>query len=131
MTDNRFVMQTHHLDGYDLLNMAGYQIAQRLMSDAMMDVAAACIDAAPCGEAESCRALAAAGREMCGTAQRFCTTSQLAEYAGICDGFGRRCRDAVDCVQRASKGLSAADNCIAGSWAALRSDASDSALPVP
>ena len=119
--DNKLAMETHHLDGYDLLNMAGYQVAQRLMLAAMIDIAAICATGESCREGEQCEALAEAGPRTCETAAGFCRASQQADRLGICDAFPRRCEYAVECVQRTAFGSDADGNCIVDSWEALRS----------
>ena len=119
--DNKLVMETHHLDGYNLLNMVGYQVAQRLMLAAMTDVATTCGTGESCGEAEHCRTLAEAGPHTCETAADFCRISEQADRLGICDALPRRCEYAVECVQRTAFGSDADGNCIVDSWEALRS----------
>ena len=86
-SDNKLVMETHHLDGYNLLNMVGYQVAQRLMLAAMIDVAAICATGESCWEGEQCETLAESGPRTCETAADFCRTSQQADRLGICDAF--------------------------------------------
>ena len=120
-SDNKLVMETHHLDGYNLLNMVGYQVAQRLMLAAMTDVATTCATGESCGEAEQCETLAAAGSQMCETAADFCRASEQAGRLGICDAFPRRCEYAIECVQRTAFGSDTDGNCIVDSWEALRS----------
>ena len=126
-SDNRLVIETHHLDGYNLLKMVGYQVAQRLMLDAMIDVAMTCGAVEPCGESGDCETVTEAGARTCETAAGFCRTSQQAARLGICDAFPQRCKYAVDCVRRTALGSGTDGNCIVDSWQALRS----SKLPSP
>ena len=120
-SDNKLVIETHHLDGYNLLKMVGYQVAQRLMLDAMIDVAMTCGAVESCGEPGDCETVAEAGAQMCETAADFCRTSQQAARLGICDAFSQRCQYAVDCVRRTAQGAGTNGNCIVDSWKALRS----------
>ena len=120
-SDNRLVIETHHLDGYNLLKMVGYQVAQRLMLDAMIDVAMTCGAVETCGESGDCGTVAEAGARTCETAADFCRASQQAARLGICDAFPQRCRYAVDCVRRTAQGSGTDGNCIVDSWEALRS----------
>ena len=127
-SDNKLVMETHHLDSYNLLKMAGYQVAQRLMLDAMVGVASTCTIGESCGEAESCGASAEAAVRTCETAADFCRTNQQADQLGICDAFPRRCQNAIECVHRTAQGAGTDGNCIVESWEALRSSESPSPL---
>ena len=120
-SDNKLVMETHHLDGYNLLKMVGYQVAQRLMLDAMIDVAMTCGAVESCGESGDCETVAEAGARTCETAADFCRTSRQAGQLGICDALPRRCRYAVDCVRRTAQGADTDGNCIVDSWESLRS----------
>ena len=120
-SDNKLVMETHHLDSYGLLGMVGYQVAQRLMLDAMVGVASTCTTGQSCGEAESCGTVAEAAPRTCETAAGFCRTNQQAERLGICDAFPRRCQYAIECVHRTAQGSATRGNCIVESWEALRS----------
>ena len=120
-SDNKLVIETHHLDGYNLLKMVGYQVAQRLMLDAMIDVAMTCGAVETCGESGDCETVAEAGAQTCGTAADFCRASQQAARLGICDAFPQRCQYAVDCVRRTAQGAGTDGNCIVDSWEALRS----------
>ena len=120
-SDNKLVIETHHVDGYNLLKMVGYQVAQRLMLDAMIDVAMTCGAVETCGESGDCVTVADAGARTCETAADFCRTSHQATRLGICDAFPRRCQYAVDCVRRTAQGAGTDDNCIVDSWEALRS----------
>ncbi len=119
--DNKLVMETHHLDGYNLLNMVGYQVAQRVMLAAMTDVATTCGTGESCGEAEHCQTLVEAGPQTCETAADFCRISEQADRLGICDALPRRCEYAIECVQRTAFGSDTDGNCIVDSWEALRS----------
>ena len=126
-SDNKLVIETHHLDGYNLLKMVGYQVAQRLMLDAMIDVAMTCGAVEACGESGDCKTVADAGARTCETAAGFCRASEQAARLGICDAFPQRCKYAVDCVRRTALGSGTDGNCIVDSWQALRS----SKLPSP
>ena len=120
-SDNKLVIETHHLAGYNLLKMVGYQVAQRLMLDAMIDVAMTCGAVETCGESGDCETVAEAGARTCETAADFCRASQQAARLGICDAFPQRCQYAVDCVRRTAQGSGTDGNCIVDSWEALRS----------
>ena len=124
-SDNKQAMETHHLDSDSLSKMAGYQVAQRLMLDAMADVAWACATtSAPCRDARSCETLAEAAPQTCATAVAFCRASEQVGELGICDAFSRRCEIAIDCVHRTALGSGPEGNCVVESWKALQSSAS-------
>ena len=126
-SDNRLVMETHHLDSYDVLEMVGYQVAQRLMLDAMIGVASTCTTGRSCGQTESCETLAETAPRTCETGADFCRANQQADRLGICDAFPRRCEYAVECVHRTARGSGTDGDCIVDSWEALGS----SELPSP
>ena len=126
-SDNRLVVETHHLDSYDVSEMIGYQVAQRLMLDAMIGVASTCTTGRSCGQTESCEALAEAAPRTCETGACFCRANQQADRLGICDAFPRRCEYAIECVQRTARGTGTDGDCIVDSWEALGS----SELPSP
>ena len=128
VSDNELVMKAHHMDSYNLLNMAGYRVAQQLMLDTMMNVASACVTGESCGESELCEDWQEIGAQTCETAAHFCRANQQAERLGLCDALPRRCEYAVACVDRTAQGAGADGNCIVDSWEALRSSGVPSLL---